>query len=298
MGRNGCLISVVIPTYNRSHLILGAVDSVLKQTLQDFEVVIVDDGSSDGTWSVLDEIEDAKVRVIKHSRNLGGAAARNSGIKVSKGKFIAFLDSDDRWMPEKLAKQAALAERENDTTGIIFCGTAVVNEQGEHIRFDGKGLTGESKLDIMYKNVIGSTSVAFVRRECFEKCGLFDESLPACQDWDMWIRIGSVYDFVSVGDVLVKYLVHENRITTNYRSKLTGHSILLKKHYLEFAKSRRSHAEQVFRIGKFSALCGRKMEAIGNFLKAIQINPYQYRYYMHLLAVAANSSVYRIQHNK
>lgn len=114
-------VSIIIPTYNRAHLIERAIESVLHQTYQDFELIIIDDGSTDNTDDIINKFQkkDDRIIYLKHDRNKGGSAARNTGIKASRGEYIAFLDSDDEWLPEKLEKQMDFFESNN--YGFIYC---------------------------------------------------------------------------------------------------------------------------------------------------------------------------------
>jgi glycosyltransferase involved in cell wall biosynthesis len=115
-------VSVIIPTYNRAHLIGRAIQSVLKQTYQDFEVIVVDDGSIDNTEEVVKKIQENRVYYYKHDKNKGGSAARNTGISLAKGEYIAFQDSDDEWLPEKLEKQIGVFNNQTKNVGVVYTG--------------------------------------------------------------------------------------------------------------------------------------------------------------------------------
>lgn len=123
------LVSVIIPTYNRANLILQAVKSVLNQTYKNFEIIIVDDGSSDNTEDVINVIHDNRIRYIKHAINKGASAARNTGIREAKGKYIAFQDSDDHWLPDKLEKQVKRIENTPDHVGAVFGGYWIIGKE-------------------------------------------------------------------------------------------------------------------------------------------------------------------------
>jgi len=181
------LVSVIIPTYNRGWIVRDAIDSVLGQTYADFELIVVDDGSSDRTPPILDAYGD-RLRVIRQA-NQGVSAARNRGIGESSGPLIALLDSDDIWLPKKLAVQVDFFKR---NPAALICQTEEiwirnglrVNPGKRHRK--PSGMIFERSLELC----LVSPSAVMVRRELFEKVGQFDESLPACEDYDLWLRVG------------------------------------------------------------------------------------------------------------
>jgi glycosyltransferase involved in cell wall biosynthesis len=178
--------SVIIPTYNRRHLFDIALKSVLNQTYKDFEFIVVDDGSTDQTNEVIKTFNDARIKYL-YQDNHGVSHARNRGLEISRGKFIAFLDSDDRWVPEKLRRTKEQIERYPDiyifhTDEIWYKGGRLLNQKKRH-----KKPSGYAYLNALPLCCIGM-STATVKRELFEKIGLFDESLQACEDYDFWLR--------------------------------------------------------------------------------------------------------------
>jgi glycosyltransferase involved in cell wall biosynthesis len=180
------LVSVVIPTYNRAWCLAEAVDSVLAQELRGFELIVVDDGSTDDTPRLLEGYGEA-VRTLRRE-NHGVSAARNAGIAAARAELIAFLDSDDLWLPGKLRRQV---EFFTSHPKALICQTEelwVKNGRrvnpGKRHRKRG-GMIFEPSLDLC----LVSPSAVMVRRELFERVGLFDESLPACEDYDLWLRV-------------------------------------------------------------------------------------------------------------
>ena len=181
------LVSVIIPTYNRGWIVRDAIDSVLGQTYADFELIVVDDGSSDRTPPILDAYGD-RLRVIRQA-NQGVSAARNRGIGESSGPLIALLDSDDIWLPKKLAVQVDFFKR---NPAALICQTEEiwirnglrVNPGKRHRK--PSGMIFERSLELC----LVSPSAVMVQRELFEKVGQFDESLQACEDYDLWLRVG------------------------------------------------------------------------------------------------------------
>jgi glycosyltransferase involved in cell wall biosynthesis len=179
-------VSVIIPTYNRGWIIREAIDSVLAQDFTDFELIVVDDGSTDNTADILRGFG-SDIQVIRQS-NAGVSAARNRGIKASAGRWIAFLDSDDLWLPQKLSRQvdffAAHAHAMVCQTEEQWIRKGVrVNPKARHHKFSG--LIFERSLELC----LVSPSAVMIRKDLFNDVGLFDEGLPACEDYDLWLRI-------------------------------------------------------------------------------------------------------------
>src|SRR4030042_1588084 len=200
-------VSVIIPTYNRAHLLNRAIKSILVQTFGDFEIIIVDDASTDNTERIVKSIDDKRILYIRHENNKGGSAARNTGIRQARGKYIAFLDSDDEWLPEKLEKQLKVFERSTNSVGLVYTGIIKESKQRRSVH-QSRENTAQA---ILAENYVGTTSTPLIKKECFLKTGLFDETLPSAQDWDMWIRIGQYYEFDFVTEQLVKYYLQDDR---------------------------------------------------------------------------------------
>jgi GT2 family glycosyltransferase len=180
------LVSVVIPTYNRCDRLAGAIESVLHQTYAPLELIVVDDGSTDGTADLLKAYGDG-IRVI-HQENRGVSGARNTGIRAANGELIALLDSDDRWLPAKLEHQVSFFMA---SAGAMICQTEEiwirggkrVNPKNRHRKFSG--MIFEKTLPLC----LVSPSAVMMRKSLFQEVGLFDEDLPACEDYDLWLRI-------------------------------------------------------------------------------------------------------------
>jgi len=200
MKQKSFFVSVIIPTYNRSAWLKGAIDSVLAQTFSDFELLVVDDGSTDDTRQLVAGYGD-RVGYI-HQPNRGPSAARNLGIKNARAEWICFLDSDDRWLKRKLQTQVELVTKNPDVkvcyTDEIWIRNGVrVNPKKIHRKYSGWIYQRCLPLCII------SPSSVMVHRQVFEKVGLFDEQLPVCEDYDLWLRISSQYPITFIPKPLI-----------------------------------------------------------------------------------------------
>src|SRR3954470_1099780 len=188
------LVSAIIPTYNRDKVISNAVDSILKQTYENIEIIVVDDGSRDGTRERLAKYGD-KISVIAQ-KNAGPAAARNRGIKASRGQFIAFLDSDDEWLPNKVEQQVSLLRRAGNAVPCCLCNIRMRWDVSERESFDIAWLKPSASEGIWVNvdEVLATRFVLFnqgimIRREAIEKIGGFDESLRLLEDHELALRL-------------------------------------------------------------------------------------------------------------
>lgn len=192
-------VTVVIPAYNAARFVAQAIESVLAQTFTDFELLIVDDGSTDETSAVPARyLYDPRVRYLRHEQNRGLAAARNTGIRHARGEFVAFLDADDFWLPEKLAVQVAALD---DLQCDVCCVAAYYRLPGGVLTVKrAVPLAGDALCAslLLGTTLPGSGSMVMARRRCFDEVGLFDEEMVALEDRDMWVRLALRYRFAFV----------------------------------------------------------------------------------------------------
>jgi glycosyltransferase involved in cell wall biosynthesis len=204
-------VSVIIPTYNRGKLITRAIESVFKQTYRDFEIIIIDDGSKDETPNVLAPYLN-RIKYI-YQENRGISAARNQGIRQASGDYIAFLDSDDEWVEDKLAIQVEILDN-NKNIGIVHNKLIILNENGEKVGMKPKKDSGKNFQELVAVGGDLPTSSVITRKECFDKAGLFDEELPTMEDFEMWLRIARSYEVYEVRDICLAYSYrHQQQIT-------------------------------------------------------------------------------------
>jgi glycosyltransferase involved in cell wall biosynthesis len=206
-------VSVIIPSYNSAKYLAEAVDSVLSQTFRDFEVLVIDDGSTDNTEKIAANYA-APVRYIRQE-NSGVAVARNHGVNESRGRYVAFLDADDTWRQDKLEVQVkALSEN----PGYRACYTAftVVSPNLTPLNVVRSWRRGTALEDLLTRgNVIGSICSVICERSLFETTGGFDPSLSQCADWDMWVRMSPLTDFLYIDAPLVTYRQHASNMSRN-----------------------------------------------------------------------------------
>ena len=200
-------ISVIIPTHDYGRFIREAIDSVLAQTYPVLEVIVVDDGSTDDTPEILAGFGNRIVTVVQN--NAGVAAARNAGMAVARGEYLAFLDSDDLWLPEKIEKQLALFEADPGL-GLVHCGAERFDAAGKTLSVEVSGLEGWVARELLARGqgLIAVGSSMMVRRKVADEIGGFDSRLPACEDGDFCYRVALRYRFGFVPEPLVRYRQH------------------------------------------------------------------------------------------
>lgn len=226
--------SVVIPTYNRAESIAAAIDSVLKQTVPVKEIVIVDDGSTDGTLERVEAIGCPLIKTVANSRNIGAAASRNRGAAVASGDWIAFLDSDDYWHPGKIAAERALiAKSGKDAVAVASNHVLVID--GRVSPFPTRKETiPDVDGALRTANFLGTCSCMTIRRDLFLSIGGFDETLRSCQDWDLWLRVAEAGDILISPPAYVYYRLNtQDCISTDGRKRQAGHVHIWKSHIRE-----------------------------------------------------------------
>ncbi len=205
-------VSVIIPTYNRRVYVQEAIDSVLAQTYTDYEIIVIDDGSTDGTGETLRERYGDRIR-YEWQENQGESVARNRGIALAQGEYIAFLDSDDLWLPEKLEKQVTYLE-EHPEVGAVFCQAWTIDLLGQRMPVVmGTGITsGQLSLEsLLYQNTLaGPGSTLAVRTDLLRRIGGFDESIRYAEDWDLGLRLRLLGDIGFLPDSLASIRIHQS----------------------------------------------------------------------------------------
>jgi len=206
-------VSIILPVYNGAKTIRATIQSALHQTFTDFELIVIDDGSCDSTRSILDECRDPRVTVRTYP-NRGLAISRNRGLSLAGGEFVAFLDADDLWLPDKLRLQLAALDEDHEAA-LAYAWTDYIDDigrpmhPGQHARNSGAVLD-----ELLVNNFIETGSNPVIRRGAIAECGGFDESLSAAEDWDLWLRLAMRFRFVVVPQTLLLYRVHPDSMSS------------------------------------------------------------------------------------
>jgi glycosyltransferase involved in cell wall biosynthesis len=231
-------VSIILPTYNRAHLISRAIDSILRQSYTNFELIVIDDASEDGTGEVVRSFEDTRLKYVRLSENRGGPAARNVGIGIARGEYVAFQDSDDEWLPSKLALQVDAIRRASPRAGVVYTSFLRVDGENEEIvryRRVAKR-NGDINIDLLRRNFVTTASI-LVRKECLLNVGSFDEKLPRLQDWELVIRLSKDYEFVYIDEPLLVAHLSVDSISRDARAVTKALELILEKHYEDFKRA-------------------------------------------------------------
>ncbi|MFH1882428.1 MAG: glycosyltransferase [Planctomycetota bacterium] len=277
-------VSVVIPTYNRARILGRAVRSVLNQSYKDFEVIVVDDASSDNTKEIVDGLNDKRIKYIRHDKNSGEAAARNTGIQAAGGKYIASHDSDDEWLAGKLERQVMLLESSPREVGLAYTGFwRIEGNTQSYFPPDRIGrIEGDIHRELLRGNFVG-TPTTVVKKECFERLGGFDERLRHLVDWEMWIRISELYRFICVNESLVISHGMSDSVSTNEVALIEAHEYILGKHFGKFARDRKVLAGEQYWIGNLLCQIGDVYKGRDYLCRAVKAHPLRPKYLMALL---------------
>lgn len=242
------LISVIMPTYNRADYLMPAIKSVLDQDAPcELELIIVDDCSTDATEDSIRGIKDARVKYLKNHKNIGAAASRNRGIELAGGQYIAFIDSDTYWYKNKLSDQLALMEQcRGSNVKVIYSGFRKQQRNGWKsvpAEFHDGNLSGL----LLNGNFIDTPS-ALVDADTLRKVGCFDEKLPRFQDWDLFLRISEISEFLSVKAPLLDSLTLADAISANDKARNIALIRIYEKYSGRFASQKKSNERMVAKI--------------------------------------------------
>ncbi|MCU4800371.1 glycosyltransferase [Halobacteria archaeon HArc-gm2] len=285
------LVSVVIPTHNRADVLGRAIDSVFAQTMTDFELIVVDDCSTDETQSVVTGYDDERVEYVRLEENQGANSARNTGISASEGDFISFLDSDDEFYPTHL--EVVVKRLSNTDTSCAGAFTAF-----EHVR-NGSVFTISEAPDgyitqdqVIAENIVGGFSTVTLRSEVFTEVGPLDEEMPAAQDIEYFIRLLERYSLQGIDRPLVKYHHGADQISDDVNSRIAGQNRLLEKHGEKMTQAGRSriYSSRAFANARNDDLAGARR----NFGRAIRVDPTNYLAWYHYAACLFGNTGFRI----
>ncbi len=277
-------VTVIIPTYRRPKFLHRAIASVLSQTFEDFELLIIDDNSEDITAEVVKKNSDARIRYYCNTNNKGGAASRNRGIREAQAAYIAFLDDDDEWLPEILQLQVSLLDQRSPDVGGVYTGYEKIKEStGESLGVTLPTKKGDLSYELLLSNPLAGTSGLLFRKHCFDVVGVFDEALSSFQDYDLWIRISKYFQFEYINQVLYRYYVHDKKIWTNPQALSDGLDIITNKHCTEALAVRKHFSSQFLTVGVMFCYSGNLKKGRKAYWKAIKLYPFEIRNYFNLV---------------
>jgi len=294
MSNQNPKVSVIIPTYNRAKLLPRTINSVLNQTFQDFELIIVDDGSTDNTKEVIKGFQNKDERIkYVYQNNQGESGARNTGLRESQGEYVAFLDSDDEWLPEKLEKELELFKRsDRKHLGFVSCNALI--KKGDGIREYKTPRYKNNFKELLKRNFICSPSSVLIKNKVFNSVGVFDKKLKIGPDWDMWIRIAREYDFDFVPEPLFKYYIHGNNITKtlSLSKKERNLKYIFQKYKKYYEQNPKIYSAKLRYDGTRYVLAKQLRKGRMSFLKSIRLDPLNFKSYIYLLLSLGGSNFY------
>ena len=288
-------VSIIIPTYNREHLLSRAIQSVLNQTYQDFELIIVDDGSTDDTGEVVKNFNCEIIKYIRHDKNRGLAAARNTGIRIARGDYIAFQDSDDEWMPEKLEKQIRAFETASPAVGIVYTGRyRIINDKKDYAP-PAKWTPRDGDLSCsLLKACWVSPPTTLVKRECFKRIGMLNEQFPALEDWELFLRMSRCYKFKFIEEPLVIVYRQPDSISENLDTLIKGRKQMLKTYFKDIKQDKAVLAMHYFVLGHLLCSNGKLSEGRNYFVRSLKAHPLDIMVVGALLVSLLGKSVYNM----
>ncbi|MFH0984190.1 MAG: glycosyltransferase family A protein [Candidatus Omnitrophota bacterium] len=228
-------VTVIIPVFNGAAFVGRAIHSILEQTFQDFEIIVINDGSTDNTEEVVRDIADKRIRYFVQP-NQGPNAARNNGIRQARGEQLAFLDADDWWLPVKLQAQLECL-KERPEAGLVYCSALWIFLAGKVILQEAL-VEGDVIQPLLFKNLVtGSASSVMIPKRVFDKVGLFDEGFERMEDWEMWLRIGASFPFAAVRQPLVYITNLPDSNSKDFSNMHASHLAVLEKAFNSYARS-------------------------------------------------------------
>ncbi len=289
-------VSVIIPTYNRAEYLRSAIASALNQSYEDFEIMVVDDNSRDNTQEVVSSFQDKRVIYIRHEKNKGVSAARNTGIRDSNGEYVAFLDDDDEWLPDKLHKQVELMDKSSSRVCGVYTGCLGIDRSSNAVLYkhEESDKRRGNLLDMLAITNPVVTPTVLLRKKSLEEIGLFDESISFMEDRDLWIRLSMKWDFEYIDEVLVKFYMHDrHKLTRNIEAQTLGRETMLERYGNLFSKNKKRYSQYYFTQGMQNFHLKNMKESRKNIMRAIVLYPYSITYYFYFLILLLGSSSYQ-----
>ena len=291
-------VSVIVPTHNRASLLRRAIDSVRRQTVGDFEIIVVDDASSDDTAGVVRGYGDPRIRYIKLPGNGGVASTRNAGIAAAAGDFIALLDDDDEWLPEKLQRQVDLFDRGGPAVGAVYSGYREIDQATSDVIAERlPAFRGQIFENLLVAGRFTPTSTIMVRTECFRRLGGFDPAFRYGEDYDMWLRVAREYEIDFVNDCLTNVYFQPSGLTQNYQAIISGSELHLERYRDFFASHRSVYSAQLQRLGTLYCFTDRVTIGRSMFIEAIRLDPRSIKNYVCLALSFLGGNMFRASYS-
>ena len=268
------MVSVILPTYNRAYILKRAIDSVLAQTYPNFELIVIDDGSTDNTSELLSSYHDPRLKVVTPGKNGGAGSARNRGIEAAVGEYIAFQDSDDEWLLEKLDKQVAHLEA-HPTAAVGVCGSLCVPVEMNSVGYRGAQIMRRN-VDFLTLFRFGnqfSTPAWLIRRSLLERVGYFDEAFVTWEDWELSMRLDEIGGFVVLDEPLYIAFDTHGSVKVNKNAYAETLEAVMKKHPQWVVRKPKVLAKHYWLMGTWERASGRPRSALRYFLKAVVTDP-------------------------
>lgn len=286
-------VSVVIPTHNRAFIIGDAIRSVLEQTFQDFEIIIVDDASTDSTEEVVRSFQDERISYVKLDGKIGASAARNVGIRTAKSEYVAFLDSDDLWLPDKLEKQLEVFKDGNTKLGVVYTRWIWVPR---YLGVEpGKTFRGDVHRYFLTNVPTGPCTITLLcKKNYLALVGGFDERFPAMQEYELHLRLSRHCSYDFVADIEAVARTMGDVISSDDIAQLVARKLLLEKHEDLFRCDRKGFGSLLLGIGRQYCRLGNVFMGARYLLNSIRAFPAQRKAYYHLLSAMLGPEFYRL----
>ncbi|MBD2567243.1 glycosyltransferase [Anabaena lutea] len=254
------VISVIIPVYNGEKTIRETIESVLNQTFSLIEVLIINDGSTDATLEIIQNISDSRLKLFSYI-NAGPATSRNRGLSHAVSEFVAFIDADDIWTSNKLESQLK-ALQANPQAAVAYSWTDYIDAAGKLLKCGRHTtLSGDVYSRLLLENFLENGSNPLIRKECFTTLGNFNEALTPAEDWDMWLRLASRYEFVVVPEVQILYRVSMHSLSTNLKRQEAGSLEVIERGFADQKAESLGHLKKYALSNIYKYLAFKSLEA-------------------------------------
>jgi len=289
-------VSVIIPTYNRAEFLRSAIKSALNQTFSDLEVIVSDDKSTDHTQEVVRSFEHERIKYLSNKGNKGPSATRNTAISASKGEYIAFLDDDDEWLPDKLQRQVELLDHSQPNICGVYSNRLFIDKMSGKILSDNPGteqLQGNLLYQLMIKSPIHTSTVVIIKK-CLDEIGLFDETISYMEDRDLWIRLSMRWDFEYIPTPLTKAYFHGiAHLSNSLEGQTAGKERLLERYHHLLKNNRKAWGALYLCLGTQYCQLKQMKKGRKNIIKGIIKYPFSKMAYFHLFSSFFGPSNYQ-----